>query len=1208
MVSVLVPSVASAAACPTLASGDMIKVVGKPAIYAVDNNLKVRAFFVGDDFKSWTQNNSYSGSYISVSQECFDSLQTPSVLPTMVTARPGTAVVYRGSSDQLYVILPNNTLSKITVDAAKALYGASFKKVLVQDIMWPNFVNRGADITSGVPHEGMLVSNGGKTWYVDAGSVLREVTASGMTANRFQTKYVHTVTGAMISGFTTGSVIDAQVAAIVDRTQSGGANGATQPGTVTGGNLMVSLAADNPASAYLASGTALNPVLKLTLTAGSNDVSVTSVKLRKGAFFQNSNITGVDVIDSTGMRHGNVVSTLTADSDALITFTNQPITVRAGMTEKVTIRVNLLAGTTGTLNFSALDASAIGSNGTVTGAFPIMGNTFNIQDGSTSIATVVLNPQAVNPSGAGLNADATNEQDIAKFSVQETSSREDVKLMKLTLYNNGTAADTDVADVQLVEQSSNTVLATAQMSNKTVMFNLGDGYLMTKGNIKYFVVRAKLVNGAARTLQFVVYNDYDAEIMGVTTKAMLLPTTNSSGNSSTSNFPAGNATNYNKVTINSGTVSFNKDASSPTASVTPGSNNVLLAKYFAKASGENMELRKINVAVTNSGPKALAGTLYVKVDGAVVYSAAASTIDTNTGTNTTITLSTYPVLKSNVNSYITVEANIDSTATSTNIYKAYVDLIEVKRLITNDIMDPAVTEASGNNISVQGSNLAVVNLATPIAQNVVAGTTNFEVCRIELNAGNSGEDIRVNSVMLTDTLTGAAADSDVANFVMYDKETGQALQTTASTNALSGHLVTFTFANALVVSRTMPKTLICKTDFVAGTSGSHKFAVTTTGSVVGYGKESGNSATITGPSGTGQAMTLQGSGTLTLSLVSGGPQGTPSNNQVVNIATTDVPVFAFKLSASNEDQKLTTLTLTASSTAAYSLGSTDVINLRLYRNNDSQPFASGNQMSCTSNTCSYTWTNSDNLLPSAIVANQPVTIYVKADIGGRGQAQATGTFKFYINATSTDLITKGAFTGATSTVAGTALASGLTHIVPWNVAVEGVEPAANSTVEKTISAGTYVARFKVTNYGSGAVTVTNVRLADNGNHTGSTTTYKLWISSDGQDDYQNGNSGAAVTTTGADFTNHAYDFSGGMTTFTINGGSYRFLTVTINTASTLSAVGDTYSMAVASLGDLQYSLTEADYGYDNNGDADQSDTMTNVFMNGRPALGTFSKK
>ena len=47
-VALLVPAVASAATCPTLSAGDMIKVTGKPAIYAVNNDLKVLYFPSGD--------------------------------------------------------------------------------------------------------------------------------------------------------------------------------------------------------------------------------------------------------------------------------------------------------------------------------------------------------------------------------------------------------------------------------------------------------------------------------------------------------------------------------------------------------------------------------------------------------------------------------------------------------------------------------------------------------------------------------------------------------------------------------------------------------------------------------------------------------------------------------------------------------------------------------------------------------------------------------------------------------------------------------------------------------------------------------------------------------------------------------------------------------------------------------------------------------
>jgi hypothetical protein len=107
-VSALLPSAANAAVCPTLAAGDMIKVSGKAAIYSVNKDSKVLYFPSGDEFKSWNENNSYGG-YITVTQECFDSLSVPSTYPGAVNYRAGSYVVKRPSSDQLYVVLPGNS-------------------------------------------------------------------------------------------------------------------------------------------------------------------------------------------------------------------------------------------------------------------------------------------------------------------------------------------------------------------------------------------------------------------------------------------------------------------------------------------------------------------------------------------------------------------------------------------------------------------------------------------------------------------------------------------------------------------------------------------------------------------------------------------------------------------------------------------------------------------------------------------------------------------------------------------------------------------------------------------------------------------------------------------------------------------------------------------------------------------------------------------
>ncbi|MSU75541.1 MAG: hypothetical protein EXS55_03450, partial [Candidatus Magasanikbacteria bacterium] len=253
MVTVFLPSTAIAAVCPTLNPGDMIKVTGKAAIYAVNNENKVLYFPSGDEFKSWRE--TYGG-YVSINQACFDSLMVPSTYPGAVNYHGGSYIVKRPSSDQLYVVEPGNALAKVTPEAAKALYGTGYKVMTVADAFWPHYVNRGADVTEGKPHPGMLVMNGGKTWYVDTDMKLREVSDAGMTGNMFMSKFVHVATDAMISGMSFGVKIDGMVAAITDKTQSGGVK-APAPGVpgapVVSGNLMVALAADNPFAATIVS-------------------------------------------------------------------------------------------------------------------------------------------------------------------------------------------------------------------------------------------------------------------------------------------------------------------------------------------------------------------------------------------------------------------------------------------------------------------------------------------------------------------------------------------------------------------------------------------------------------------------------------------------------------------------------------------------------------------------------------------------------------------------------------------------------------------------------------------------------------------------------------------------------------------------------------------------------------------------------------------
>lgn len=210
-------SSAPAPSCPSLYAGLMVKVVGKAAIYAVNSTNKIMYFPSGDEFKSWNQGDSYAGLYTTTTQECFDSLSAPTFLPGGINFRPGSYIVKKEDNSQLYAVLPNNTLAKISTTDAKALYGNNFTTHTITNVFWPNYVNRAPDI-SGKAHTGMLVKKDGKTWYVE-GLTLMEVTEAGMTANRFKTSFVRTITDpSYLSGFSVGSSVGELISSLADRT------------------------------------------------------------------------------------------------------------------------------------------------------------------------------------------------------------------------------------------------------------------------------------------------------------------------------------------------------------------------------------------------------------------------------------------------------------------------------------------------------------------------------------------------------------------------------------------------------------------------------------------------------------------------------------------------------------------------------------------------------------------------------------------------------------------------------------------------------------------------------------------------------------------------------------------------------------------------------------------------------------------------------
>jgi|GEM_PF-2734105 len=219
--NLILPNLVKAAdVCPALKAGDQIKVSGKPAIYAINNELKVLYFPDGDVYKSWRP--TYGG-YITITQECYDSLSVPTSPPAAINYRPGTYLIKKtADATTLYAVLPGNTLAKISQDIANQLYGNTLPVMVVGEIHWPHYTNRAADISDTKVHPGMLARVNGAVYYVWDNGEIQEISDEGVTANGLQSKFIRNLPESATAGkIKRGGIIATEVSTISDRTQGG---------------------------------------------------------------------------------------------------------------------------------------------------------------------------------------------------------------------------------------------------------------------------------------------------------------------------------------------------------------------------------------------------------------------------------------------------------------------------------------------------------------------------------------------------------------------------------------------------------------------------------------------------------------------------------------------------------------------------------------------------------------------------------------------------------------------------------------------------------------------------------------------------------------------------------------------------------------------------------------------------------------------------
>ena len=671
------------------------------------------------------------------------------------------------------------------------------------------------------------------------------------------------------------------------------AEGVTPP--VVAGDHSVALASTNPAAATLMSNSAYNTMLVFDATAGSTDWDITSITVERFGISVDSMISGVLVQDKDGVRHGNVYTF--SSKLAAITFTSKPITIAKGTTQKISILTHL--GSTATSGTFGVKVTAISGDPS---GLSLVGNTFSLATGASVLGAVDVDVVSLRTTTASVDIGNT-DQLLTRFKFTETTSNEDVYLEELTVYNNGSAADGDIANWILKDANGNTLATVAQSDDKYVTFDLtsSPGYLVPNGSSKTLSLYVDLVDGASRTTQAVILNDYDVVVLGKDTGTRILAT--ATGNTVDTSFPIGdiavNVSGYNHITATAGSLTVVLSNTSPTGTVPAGGNEVVFAKFDLKAKGEDIEVRRLKFYLVtrvapdngdsgttdNESDDIFTGTVNVKTsDGASHYAlTVASDAPSTTGTN--YTLSSYFTIPSGTTETISIVGNLRSDLSSADSFRFAIEDVYVKRLTTGDFVEYQTSALNANTLTGAAGTLTVVKDASWGNKSIIAGAAK-QIGQFVLQTGSS-EGVYISTFNI-DVVSSASLISAV-NELWMQKGAGTCSETSSTLigsvdSSVAGANDSFSTGGVFTIPASSSQVVIVCANFDQSTASGTYIADFDADDISGTGSTSGEAVTNSAAAG-GQTMTIQTSGILTLK------NGSNPNAAVLHANETGVKVL-----------------------------------------------------------------------------------------------------------------------------------------------------------------------------------------------------------------------------------------------------------------------------------------------------------------------------
>ncbi|NUQ57219.1 MAG: peptidoglycan-binding protein [Candidatus Paceibacter sp.] len=778
---------------------------------------------------------------------------------------------------------------------------------------------------------------------------LQDYLRSGGYFNRASTGYFGSITRSAVAAWQAANGVspaagyfgpisrakyDSLVSVVVPPASSAGVGASSASSVAVGtGGLTIS-AATQPLVTFAVERATRVPFTNFTLTAGSQDVTITGVNVERTGLAADGVFAGIVLLDESGSQLG-IAKTFNSEHKATI---GDAVTIKAGQSKTFTVAGNMNTDASGYLNSNNgltayLSVTGVVTSATVSGLLPISGAGHSI-NGNLTIGNVTNDRGSLDPNsstGAVItkNIGTTNYTFAAvKFT---PDSVEKIRVKSIRWNQSGSAGASDLANIKTYIDGAayDTVVSS---DGKYYTSTFGDGIVVDKGGNIEISVKGDIVGGSGRTIDFDIYRNTDVYMVGETNKYGITPPNGSSDpTDDSSNFSSGNPWyDASQISVSAGTITVTKATSVASQNIAENVLNQPLGGIVVEVKGEPISANNLifhfQLSSGDGDVEDLTNITLVDENGTVAAGPAdGSGADVDYGTVTFSDTVTFPVgtktytLKGKLGTNFANNQTVVASTTPSSDWSNVTGQTTGNTISGSSITSSVIT---GNTMTVKSAVVTLSVSTNPVAQTVVSGAQGFTFANYLFDATASGEDIKFGSLPL-EYNTGGATATNINNCILYDGETALNTGSNVVNPTAAGSSTTFTLDSAgLVIPKGTTKTVALKCNIVAGGTGTYRWGYDSGSSPSATGVTSGQSATITENDSAGQAMALTSGGTLTVEEDSSQP-----NYAAVN-ANSSVEIGVIKFTAANEAINLRKLGLQLTNTASSSVS--DLTQLTLW--------------------------------------------------------------------------------------------------------------------------------------------------------------------------------------------------------------------------------------------------------------------------------------